>query len=174
MSKFFYYENRTNNSIEVHRKTPVLFSHIWRVYNLESLRYFERTNVELPNYASLYTHVCKFVNSLQNYYEVENWIIKAKKEQFYKKKTFSKLNYKKLRLFKNFTLKISKSNTKTVYKILAFQKQISFYNTPLGISKKFNINKDLIFENLSYKKNFKLQIDNEKIGIHKRTSFFYT
>ena len=164
MNRFLCYENKRNNITVLQRKMPVPFYHIWRVYNLESLRYLAKTNIELPNYIVLYTHVCKFVEYLQIHYEIENWVIKIKNEQIYTKKKNFKFNSRKLRVIKNFIFKISNTNDiNTIYKIFAFQKQISINNTPVGITKRFNINNNPTYINLNSKKVYKLQINNEKV-----------
>lgn len=164
MNRFLYYENKRNNITVLQRNTPVPFYHIWRVYNLEALRYLTKTNIELPNYIKLYTHVCKFLDHLQTHYEIENWAISIKKEQIHTKTPLFKFNSKKLRVTKNFVFKIyNTNNTNTTYKIFAFQKQISINNTPVSITKRFNTDNNLTYINLNSKKVHKLQTNNEKI-----------
>ena len=164
MTKFCcYYEHRQNNKIILQRNIPIPFYHIWRVYNLEALRYLTKTNIEIPNYDSLYTKVYEFLEYLQTPYEVTNWVITPKKDRFYEKKIINKFNYKRKRILGGLASKISNADTNTIYKILEFQKQISSNNILMGPSQRSSKDDALFLVNLNYNKFLKLQLNNEKI-----------
>lgn len=161
MTNFHYYENKQNKILILERSFPIFFSHVWNSYNLESLRYFAKTNIELIDYTVLYTQVCKFLDSLRTQYTVENWVIKLKGKRFLEMKPINKFKHKKNRLRKNRAFKMANTNTNVIYTVLEFQKQIALNSTIIGITPKFDWNKDLT--NLNSKNFLKLQLNNEKI-----------
>jgi hypothetical protein len=160
MTNFYYYENRQNKIISLKRKQSIPFSHIWKIYNLESLRYFKKTNIKLTDYSFLYKRVYTFLNFLEKKkYRVKSWIIKLKKNKFLKKKGF---RFKKLRSFKHLASKMFKTNTTVSFKAVVFQKQISSTDFLINLSQKDNN-----FNRYNTTINFCLesQLNNEKIRI---------
>lgn len=163
MTRLCYYENSQNNKIILQRKLSIPFSHIWRVNNLESLRYLIKTNIELPDYATLYTKVFAFLNHLRTHYKVRHWVVTPKRGKFSRGEKTNKFNSKRKRILNYLVFKISNTNTGTIYTILEFQKQITFNSKLMGISQRSSRYNHLFFDNLNYNSFLKSQINNEKI-----------